>query len=99
MKEGGWWEQRLFKLVALRRHKLSKDRRNEMVFIQGGENAVWVALPTIPVQMRDAGVSVLSCYVRIPKQAVQNKHSQPHDIAVVFQIYEFSINRLRRNQS
>lgn len=53
-------------------------------------------LPTFSVQVRYSGVSVLGCYVRVPEQAIQNKHGHPRHVAVVLQGYEFSINCLER---
>lgn len=51
---------------------------------------------TISKQERNRGVSVLSCYIGIPKQAIQNEHSQPCDITVVCQRDQFTINCLQR---
>lgn len=56
----------------------------------------WCDKPTISVEMGDRGMAIFSCDIRIPKQAFQNKHSQPCDITVVLQWDELSINCLKR---
>lgn len=53
---------------------------------------------TISKQEGNRGVSILSCYIGIPKQAIQNEHSQPCDITVVCQRDQFTINCLQREE-
>ena len=53
---------------------------------------------TISKQERNRGMSILGCYIGIPKQAIQNEHSQPCNITVGCQRDQFTINCLQREE-
>lgn len=77
-----------------------RGRNNEQPpSLRGWTEKAAAALLTVSVQMGDRGVSVLGGDIRVPQEAVQNKHSQPRDVAVVFQSDELPKHRLEGNES